>query len=127
MPYAALADLVVVAHLGFVAFVALGALPARRRAWVLALHVPAVAWALGIVTIGWPCPLTGLEQALRRRAGTAGYTGGFVDEYLTGVLYPKRFERAAQALVALTVLACYAAVLRPRRARRPRVTPLRGD
>jgi hypothetical protein len=107
VPYALLADLVVALHLGFVAFVVVGGFVAWRYPAVLVAHVPAVAWALGIVTVGWPCPLTGWENDLRRRAG-GGYSGGFVDRYLTGVLYPERFERLAQGAVALAVVAAYA-------------------
>jgi hypothetical protein len=83
--------------------------------------VSAVIWALGIVTVGRPCPLTGLENRLREQAGTLSYPGGFVDNYLTGVLYPERYERAAQGLVAVAVVASYAtfALRRSRSASRP--------
>ena len=88
MPYTLLADLTVLIHLGFVAFVAAGGFLAWRYPTVLIAHVPAVAWALGIVAVGWPCPLTDLEQGLRLRAGTGGYSGPFMDRYVTGLLYP---------------------------------------
>lgn len=107
MLYQLLADLTVVVHLGFVGFVAVGGFFAARHPAVLFAHIPAVIWAIGIVTVGWPCPLTGLENSLRERAGTAAYDGGFIDRYLTGVLYPAEYERAAQALVAVAVVASY--------------------
>lgn len=74
---------------------------------MLAAHVPAAGWALGIITIGWSCPLTGLENDLRERAGSHAYEGGFVDRYLTGVLYPTEYERLMQALVAVGVVTGY--------------------
>lgn len=107
MPYAFLADAVVVVHLGFVVFVAVGGFIACRYPQVLVAHVPSVGWALGIITVGWPCPLTGVENDLRQRAGWQAYEGGFIDRYLTGVIYPARYERFVQALVAAGILAAY--------------------
>lgn len=108
MPYALLADLTVLVHLGFVAFVTAGGFLAWHRPTVLAAHVPAILWAAGITAIGWPCPLTRLENALRQQAGADGYTGAFLDRYVNGVLYPERYAGVAQALVAVTVLTSYA-------------------
>jgi hypothetical protein len=106
--YRVLADLVVVVHLAFVAFVAVGALLAWRWPRLVRVHLPAVAWAAAIVAIGFTCPLTPLEKALRRRAGGATYEGGFVDHYLTGVLYPGRYLGLARALVLALILVGYA-------------------
>lgn len=105
--YGLLADLTVVIHLGFVGFVALGGFFAIRHPVVLYAHVPAVLWSIGIVTIGWSCPLTSLEVWLRAQAGTYASTGGFVDHYLTGVLYPEQFERLAQGLVGIALAIAY--------------------
>lgn len=107
MPYGILADVVLVIHFGFVVFVAVGGFIAWRYPLLLVAHVPAVGWALGIVTVGWPCPLTGVENDLRERAGSEAYEGGFVDRYLTGVLYPTEYERLMQALLAFIVITAY--------------------
>ncbi|MDH3731281.1 MAG: DUF2784 domain-containing protein [Acidimicrobiia bacterium] len=121
MPYAFLADAVVVLHLGYVVFVAVGGFIAWRYPFVLLAHVPAVGWALGIVTVGWPCPLTGVENDLREHAGSQAYEGGFIDRYLTGVLYPTQYERFMQALVAAGVITAYVRLaVRWRRSRRRR-------
>jgi hypothetical protein len=72
MLYGLLADLVVIVHLGFIAFVAVGGFLAWRWPRLLWLHVPAITWALAIVTIGFICPLTPLEKQLRHVAGQAG-------------------------------------------------------
>jgi len=111
MLYGQLADLVVVVHLGFIAFVAVGGFLAWRWPRLLWLHVPAVTYALVIVTVGFDCPLTPLEKHLRHAAGQAGYAKGFVDHYLTGVLYPDRLLVLAQALVAAAVITSYARLL----------------
>lgn len=105
MVYRFLADVVLVVHLGFVLFVALGGLFVLRWHRLLWLHIPAAAWG-GILEIGgWTCPLTPLENALRRMGGDAGYTGGFVERYLVSILYPGGLTRLQQILLGIVVLA----------------------
>jgi Protein of Unknown function (DUF2784) len=105
MAYRALADVVVLVHIGFVLFVGLGGFLAWRWPRILPAHVAAVAWGVGIITIGWDCPLTPVENWLRRLGGESSYEGGFVDRYLENVVYPGSltpYLRAA-ALVTITV------------------------
>ncbi len=100
MPHGFLADLVLVAHLAFVLFGALGGLLAlrwRRMVWV---HLPAVAWGAYIELSGGICPLTPLENRLRQAAGAGGYEGGFVEHYLVAILYPEVLSRDTQFLLA---------------------------
>ena len=118
------ADAVVALHLAFVAFACLGGLFAWRRlryAWV---HLPALAWAAWIELTGTICPLTPLENALRRRAGDAGYAGGFVEHYLLPVLYPAGLTPQIQSWIGLGLLglnvAIYWVALARWRARRRR-------
>ena len=94
--YAALADLVLLAHAGFIVFAAAGALLLRRFPRVAWLHLPAVVWGVGIEWSGGICPLTPLEVWLRRRAGTAGYEDGFVEHYVTALIYPAGLTRGMQ-------------------------------
>jgi hypothetical protein len=91
-----LADLVVLAHAGFVAFVVLGGMLVLRRPWILAAHLSAVAWAVLLELAGLTCPLTPLENWLRERAGETPYAGGFVDHWVLPVLYPDGLTRTAQ-------------------------------
>jgi hypothetical protein len=100
MGYAVLADLVLLVHLAFVLFGALGGLLAlrwRRAMWV---HLPAVAWGAYIELSGGICPLTPLENRLRQAAGEGGYEGGFVEHYLVALLYPSALSRNTQFLLA---------------------------
>ncbi len=120
MLYRLLADLVVVVHLAFIVFVAVGGLLAWRRPWLVWLHVPSVVWAVAIVTIGFPCPLTPLEKSLRRLAGEEGYTGGFVDRYVEGVVYPESLTPVLRLLAAVAITVGYAGLhLTRRRAASP--------
>ena len=128
MLYRLLADTLVVAHLAFVAFVLFGGLLALRWRAVPWLHLPAAAWGAAIEVFGWICPLTPLENRLRRAGGEAGYGGGFVENYLLPVLYPGGLTRDVQLLLAVLVLVVnvvvYAVVLRRRRGRRRRARQL---
>lgn len=101
MLYRLLADGVLVVHLSFVLWVALGVLIVWRFPWTASLHLPAVAWGMYIELSGAICPLTYLEVDYRQRGGQAGYTGGFIDHYITGCLYPDGLTRKAQIAVGI--------------------------
>ena len=81
-------DLVVVLHFAYLAVLVFGGVAAWRWRRLIGLHVAAVVWALGAVTIRYDCPLTSLEETLRRRGGQAPYPGGFLRHYVRGVLFP---------------------------------------
>ena len=95
-----LADAVLVLHALFLVWVVFGAVAVWRWPWLAALHLPAVAWGLWIETSGGVCPLTPLENSLRAAAGEIGYSGGFIEHYVGGVIYPAGLTRAAQWLAA---------------------------
>lgn len=122
MAYVALADLVLVGHLAFVAFVVLGGLLVIRRPALAWVHVPCAAWAVFVEFAGIVCPLTPLEVALRRMGGQPGYAGDFVGHYITAVLYPEGLTRGLQvALGALALgfnVAVYAFMILRGRSRR---------
>ena len=104
MAYRLLADAVVLFHTAFVAFVVLGGFLAWRWSRIAWLHLPCAVWGAVIEYQGWVCPLTPLENDLRRRAGLAGYAGGFVEHYVLPVLYPAGLTRPAQALLGTLVV-----------------------
>ena len=104
MAYRLLANAVVLLHTAFVAFVVLGGFLAWRWSRIAWLHVPCALWGAVIEYQGWICPLTPLENDLRRRAGLAGYAGGFVEHYVLPVLYPAGLTRPAQALLGTLVV-----------------------
>jgi len=120
-----LADLVVVLHAAFVAFVVLGALAVLRWPRLAWVHVPAAVWGVLIEFMGWTCPLTPLENELRARASGAGYRGGFVEHYLLATLYPAGLTRSIQWELGTVVLVLnagsYCMLLARRRRRGPAV------
>jgi len=116
MIFRALADLVVLAHLAFIVFALFGGLLAlrwRRLPWA---HLPAVVWAAAVEFLGWFCPLTPLENWLRRASGHAGYSGGFIAHYVMPIIYPAELTREVQMaagwFVVVLNLAVYWAVWR---------------
>ena len=120
MTHALAADLLLLLHLGFILFVMLGGLLVLhwpRLAWV---HLPAAAWGVLIELSGvLTCPLTPLEQAMRRTAGQLGYDGSFLDHYLVPLIYPPGLTRSMQVWLGLLVLGvnltAYASLLLHRR------------
>jgi hypothetical protein len=125
MGWRILADLLVVLHLAFAAFVIFGGFLAWKWRWVAFVHLPALAWGFWVETSGQICPLTPLENHLRQLAGEARYAGGFLDHYLVAILYPPGLTRTDQWVLAALLLAinivAYGALLRPRR--HPRRVP----
>ena len=83
------ADLVLVLHLALVLFVILGGLLALRWPRLAGVHVPVALYGATIELVGFVCPLTPLENSLRRAGGQADYAGGFIDHYVTATLYPQ--------------------------------------
>lgn len=110
MLYRVLADLVLLAHLLFVAFAVAGGLLALRWRWVPCLHLPALAWGATVEFTGGLCPLTPLENRLRRLGGEAGYDAGFIEHYLLPLLYPEALTRGTQLVLGAGLLIVNAAV-----------------
>jgi hypothetical protein len=105
LSYRILADLLVGFHLLFVLFVIAGGFLVLRWRGVALLHLPAALWGALIEFQGWICPLTPLENWLRRQGGQVGYGGDFVEHYLLPILYPSGLTRQAQLVLGLLVVA----------------------
>ncbi|MGL4318823.1 MAG: DUF2784 domain-containing protein [Pseudomonas sp.] len=109
------ADAVVLVHLAFILFVLFGGLLVLRWRWLALLHLPAAAWGVAVELLHLYCPLTPLENSLRRAAGEVGYPGGFVEHYLIPLIYPAGLTPQIQlglgALVLVINLAVYICLL----------------
>jgi hypothetical protein len=116
-----LADVVVAVHLAYLVFLPVGGFLAWRWRGIIPFHLAAVAVGLVSITIGFECPLTVWERALRRRGGERPYTNGFIDHYLTGHLYPHGYDHVVQALIAACIVISYVGLA----ARRVHVSPAR--
>jgi hypothetical protein len=110
MLYRWLADLVLVVHLAFVGFVILGGLTALRWPRLAWIHIPVALYGAAVEFLGFICPLTPLEVWLRQRGGEAGYSGGFVEHYVTAALYPAGLTRQLQFELGTIVLVINAVI-----------------
>ena len=120
MAFRVVADLTAAVHLLFVLYVAFGGFLAWRWPRTIRAHVLAVSWGGASVLVGFDCPLTTVENWARRRAGAEGLPpSGFIDHYLTGVVYPESALGAVRILAAACVLVSWAVLWR-----RSRVTKL---
>ncbi len=92
MSDAALADAILVAHAAFVAFVVL-ALPATwigvaldrpfaRNRGFRGAHLAAIAFVVGQTLLGYACPLTIWEDALRGTGGQQGFIERWIHAWL---------------------------------------------
>jgi hypothetical protein len=95
--YRVFADLVVVVHGSYVAFIIIGQLAVlyglvRKRSWARNvyfrwLHLLAIAIVVLQSWAGTTCPLTDLENYLRGRAGEAGYPSDFIGYWVHELLF----------------------------------------
>ncbi|MDR7273416.1 DUF2784 domain-containing protein [Catenuloplanes atrovinosus] len=107
MDYQALVVVALVLHAGFLAYLAVGGLVAwwwPRTIWA---HLLAAVWGVLVVAASLPCPLTTLEHWARRHAGQSVPDAGFIDRYLTGVIYPEDQVWTARIVLALVVVASW--------------------
>lgn len=112
MLYRILADGVMIVHFAFIMYVATGVVLAWRWPALVWVHLPALAWGVGTVTIGFPCPLTPMEKGLRRLAGDEAYEGGFVDHYVEDVIYPDEYSFVLRSLAVVTIVVGYVGLRR---------------
>lgn len=104
MIYLWLATVVLLVHLAFILFVVFGGLLAWRWPKLAWLHIPAVLWGSHAEFSGAVCPLTPWENALRRLGGESGYPGGFIEHYLTAVIYPEGLTHEMQFILGSCVV-----------------------
>jgi hypothetical protein len=108
--YSHLADLVLVVHVLFVAFVGLGFAAiwiGYFAGWQVAsdlrfrlAHLLAMAFVLAESVFGVTCPLTTWESEFRARAGEDGYAGSFIQHWVGRLLFYECSERAFTVLYA---------------------------
>ena len=133
MLYRVLADILLLVHAMFVAFVVLGQvliLVGLWRGWrwvrgftFRTLHLAAIGFVVAESWLGIDCPLTGWEDQLREAAGQATYQGDFIAYWIGQVLYydvPRWVFTVAYTTFGLLVVASF--ILAP-----PRLPPRRRN
>lgn len=111
MVYQAIADLTMATHFAFLAYVLAGGFLAWRWPWAFWPHLVLVAWGFSTILLYFDCPLTYLEDWARHKAGERGLATGFIDHYLTGVVYPEQYAGLLQVLTAGTIAVSWAGAL----------------
>ena len=123
IPWLALADAVLVVHVGVVLFVVIGPVvvlvgnKSKRPGWVWVnslyfrlAHLGAIAYVAAQAWLGITCPLTTLEQWLRASGGETVYGGGFIEHWLSRLLFwnaPAWVFTLIYTLFALMVVAVW--------------------
>ncbi len=121
------ADLLLLLHVLFVAFVVLGLLvvfvgkwsgwPWVRNPYFRIAHLAAIGVVVLQSWLGMICPLTIWEMSLRERAGDAVYSGAFIANWLNKLLYYQApawvFAVCYTLFAALVVLAWFRVRPRP--------------
>ncbi|MFO8025773.1 DUF2784 domain-containing protein [Thiohalophilus sp.] len=102
--YLILAELTVLLHFLFVAFVTVGALLLLRWPKLIWLHLPALFWGIYIQFSGGYCPLTPLEKNFRQLAGMKTYDGGFINHYLIPIIYPPGLTAEMQFMIGIGLI-----------------------
>ncbi|MEV4411709.1 DUF2784 domain-containing protein [Catellatospora sp. NPDC049609] len=115
MAFQALAEVTMAVHFAFLAYVVTGGFLAWWRPWLIWPHLAAAGWGFATIVFGLECPLTYVEDWARRGAGEQGLSRGFIDTYLTGVVYPERYTVQLQALAGALVLTSWLGLLLRRR------------
>jgi hypothetical protein len=95
--YSILADVVVVLHAAYIAFVVFGLIAILtgivmrwrwvRNFWFRIVHLAAIGVVVVQALAGVLCPLTTLENYLRTRAGEATYVGSFIGHWAHEMIF----------------------------------------
>ncbi len=128
--YQLAADFVLVIHASFILFVVAGFAAIlwgwlrrwnwTRQLWFRLLHLGAIGAVVLQAWLGWICPLTAWEGALRRKAGQSAYEGSFIEYWLHRLIFYEAeawIFGAVYTAFGLAVLALYFLV--PPRPRAP--------
>jgi Protein of Unknown function (DUF2784) len=132
MGYRVLADATMVVHFGFLAYLVGGGFLAWRWRHAIWPHLVLAGWGGSAIVFHLNCPLTFVEDWARRRAGEPGLSAGFINRYLTGVVYPQRYAGLVELLAVLTVAVAWTGVVirwqrRPPRRRRSSPSSVRNS
>ena len=129
--YQILADLVLLTHIAFVAFMVVGLLLIViggccgwrwiRNPWFRILHLAGIGLVVIQTWLGTICPLTTWEMHLREKAGDATYAGDFIAHWLQRLLYYEASPWVFTAAYTLFGLAVFGSWwrCRPRPFRKP--------
>lgn len=103
-PAALAADGILIFHALFALYAVVGAPLILVSPWFALIHVPVVLWSSAVNLAHWTCPLTPLEQSLRRRAGQESFEGGWIQHYLEPLVRPLGMPRHMELIAGFSVI-----------------------
>jgi hypothetical protein len=104
-------DITVGVHYLVMGYIVFGGFLAWRWRWTMSIHLLAIAWAVLSLIVPVTCPLTWLENYFRHQGGLPSLNGGFIDTYITGVLYPTNDVLLVQVIAGLIVVASWVGIV----------------
>jgi len=113
-----LAGAVAGVHYGYVGYMVSGGFIAWRWPKTIWLHIVAVIWAVLIITVKIPCPLTALQNNFREKAGERPLSDSFINTYIRGTFYPTDQQNLARALTGLVIIVSWVGFARSQRRRK---------
>ena len=109
---ALLADIVVALHLLWILFLVFGFVFALKRSKIAYVHLGGLLFALVLNVMGWYCPLTHVENALRVLHDIhSPYSTSFIMRYAEKLVYPDIPEnalRGGEIVLTMVYLLVYA-------------------
>lgn len=103
-------DVVVGVHYVVMAYIVFGGFLVWRWRRTLPVHAAAIVWAVISLATPVTCPLTWLENYFRHAGGLPPLKGGFIDTYITGVLYPSNDVLLVQIIVGVLVIVSWVGI-----------------
>jgi hypothetical protein len=108
------AGVVIVVHLAYLVYAAVGGFLALRSLVWLWPHIASTLWSVLVTVTSIGCPLTALEKWLLTASGRTPYEDSFTAHYLRGVLYPAQYEVGVWLGMMGLALTSYVVVLTAR-------------
>lgn len=103
--YQLAADLILIIHFCFIAFVVFGALLFFISKKIVYIHIPTLAWGVYAELKQVVCPLTYIENWFLKKAGLETYTHGFIQNYLFPIVYPADLTKEMQTYFGIALIA----------------------
>ncbi len=104
MVFQVLADAALLFHFLFILFAIFGGLLVLVKKKVALLHVPVVLWSSAVNLASLTCPLTPIENFFRGAAGQSGYQGGFIEHYISPIVYPSGMPRELELFAGFSIV-----------------------
>ncbi|MDX3001250.1 DUF2784 domain-containing protein [Kribbella solani] len=121
MGWRLLADVVMVVHGALLLFFVIGGFLAWRWPKLIWAHLTIVVWNVVIVLVDFGCPVTATEKYFRRLGGESVYSGGYIEHYLDGWLWPAGKTSTVELVAFALVVIAYVGFVIVRLGRRSKV------